>query len=37
MKQPDVPNIGDKKDVASHRLKVAKEDFSKSGRNPACK
>lgn len=28
MKQPDLPDIGNKKDVAEHRLQVAQEDFS---------
>ena len=27
MKQPDLPDIGNKKDVAEHRLQVAQEDF----------
>ena len=28
MKQPDLPDIGNKKDVAEHRLQVAREDFT---------
>lgn len=27
MKQPELPDIGDKTDVAKHRLRVAKEDL----------
>ncbi|MDO4303736.1 MAG: HEPN domain-containing protein [Bacillota bacterium] len=27
MKQPDVPNVGNKKDVANYRLQIAKEDL----------